>query len=114
MSACLAVIQACNSRQPVRQQLQRSRQAAGGRRQCAAVAAAAAGSRQGAPPGATSLVPETLEQLAADEELQQLHARIAEVGQVRCRRAEHSSERCWLELGGAVPALLCCQSEPPA
>ncbi|KAL4429197.1 hypothetical protein ABPG77_010176 [Micractinium sp. CCAP 211/92] len=103
MSACLAGMQTCNSRQLVRQQLQRSRQAAGGRRHCAATASAAAGSRQGAPPGATSLVPETLEQLAADEELQQLHARAAEVGQAALTREEAKLRQRSLDKLGAPP-----------
>lgn len=84
MSACLAGVQAYSSRHLARQAPPRSRQAAGGRHNCAAAAAAGASSREGAPPGSTSLIPETLELLATDEELQQLHARVAEVGQVRC------------------------------
>ena len=48
-----------------------------------AVAAAAAASPSPPPAIATSLVPQTLLELEGDEELQQLHARVQLVGQVR-------------------------------
>lgn len=103
MSACLAGVQAYSSRHLARQAPPRSRQAAGGRHNCAAAAAAGASSREGAPPGSTSLIPETLELLATDEELQQLHARVAEVGQAALTREEAKLRQRSLDNLGVPP-----------
>ncbi|KAL4443396.1 hypothetical protein ABPG75_011133 [Micractinium tetrahymenae] len=113
MSACSSAVHASRTVQATRQPPTSSRQTAGGRRHCVA-ASAAASSRQGStgpaaaaaassPPGATSLVPETLEQLAADEDLQQLHARVAEVGQAALTREEAKLRQRSLDKLGVPP-----------
>ncbi|EFN56641.1 hypothetical protein CHLNCDRAFT_57533 [Chlorella variabilis] len=74
------------------------------RRRNAAVVAAGAGSPS-APtePAFTSLIPETLEELDSDEELQQLHARIQQEGQAALTREEQQRRQRSLDRLGVAP-----------
>lgn len=78
-------------------------------RRCRRRTIAAAAASQGQPrtvtaaSSATSLIPETLELLESDEELQQLHARVAKVGQAALTREEARRRQRSLDSLGVAP-----------
>ncbi|KAI3426961.1 hypothetical protein D9Q98_006905 [Chlorella vulgaris] len=86
---------------PGSHRLLRSRRRA--RHRPSATQQAGGGAGPASPPAATSLIPETLEELESDSELQLLHARIQQEGQAALTREEQRRRQRSLEALGVQP-----------